>query len=124
MSEETKTSENYGKITVGIGSDPRDINIESFVQADFKDHRLISVSELENNEGFILCVENPESTGRHKQQTMWLSRESFIGLINTAHLFWMSKNEDMQKLLLESLDSKEVRYTASNNLEKFKEQLQ
>ena len=106
----------YGKVTVGVRTNPEEINIESYVSASFKDHRRISISELEEDKGFILSVENPESTGRNMNQKMWLSRTSFIGLMNTAIIFWSCKGEDLTDLLKESVHTNELLYDKSDNL--------
>lgn len=50
------------------------------------------------------------------QSSIWLSRESFIGLLSTAMLYFNVKGEDMQKLLEESIENNEIDYTFSNNL--------
>lgn len=106
----------YGKITVGIGTkDQRELEIVDYVQAHFKDNRIISVSQIEDG-SFVGTVENPPSTGRNTQSSIWLSRESFIRLLSTAMLYFNVKGEDMQKLLEESIENNEIDYTFSNNL--------
>jgi hypothetical protein len=106
----------YGKITVGFGtSEQRELRIVDFIQAHFKDNRIISVSQVEDGT-LIGAVENPPSTGRNTQSTIWLSKESFIGLLSTAILYFNVKGEDMQKLLEESIQGKEVDYSFSDNL--------
>ena len=106
----------YGKITVGYGGiGQKELQIVDFVQAHFKDNRIISVSQIED--GSLVCaVENPPSTGRNTQSTIWLSKESFIGLLSTAMLYFSVKGEDMQKLLEESVEGGKVDYTFSDNL--------
>ena len=77
MSNENK----YGVATVGLGtSQEREIPIEQCVKSLYKDNRLVSIVKLEDD-SFILSVENPGSSGRATQTSMWLSRESFISLI-------------------------------------------
>jgi len=61
-------------------------------------------------------VENPPSTGRNTQASIWLSKESFIGLLSTAMLYFNIKGEDIQKLLEESIQGNEVDYSFSDNL--------
>jgi hypothetical protein len=108
----------YGKITIGVGSnEQREIGIIDFVQATFKDNRLITILTLENNEGHLLSIENPTSTGRNPIQNMWLSKESFLGLISTAFIYWNGKNEDLEKLMQESVENNVVNYKLSENLQ-------
>lgn len=106
----------YGKITVGVGTNgQRELQVVDFVQAHFKDNRIISVSQIEDGT-FVGVVENPPSTGRNPQASIWLSKESFIGLLSTAMLYFNVKGEDMQKLLEESIQGNEVDYSFSDNL--------
>jgi len=91
-----------GKVTVGYGTpEQREIEIKAFLQANFIDNRLISVSETENDEGFILLVENPKSSGRQGENKMWLSRDSFIGLLTVINLYTLKYNIDPAKELEE-----------------------
>ncbi len=106
----------YGKITVGVGTnEQRELQIVDFVQAHFKDNRIISVSQIEDGT-LVGVVENPPSTGRNTQASIWLSKESFIGLLSTAMLYFNVKGEDIQKLLEESIQGNEVDYSFSDNL--------
>lgn len=106
-----------GKITVGFGTpEQREIEIANWVQASFKDNRLATVAEAENNEGFLLSVENPPSSGRYIQNKMWLSKESFVSLVTASMLYFQCKGEDFGALLQESLDSKDIHYRFSNGL--------
>lgn len=106
----------YGKITVGVGtSQQTDLEMVDFVQAKFKDNRIITVSEIEDG-SLIGVVENVRSSGRASEASIWLSKESFIGLISTAMLYFNIKGEDMQELLKQSLDEEDVKYTFSDNL--------
>jgi len=112
--------ESYGKVTVGVGSlEQKEINIIDFVQASFKDNRLITISTLENDEGYLLSIENPQSSGRNLTQNMWLSKESFMGLITTSFIFWNCKNVDLEKLLQMSVADNDVDYRISDNLQQF-----
>ena len=111
-----KTKNMYGKITVGYGtSEQRELEIIDFVQANFKDNRVVSISQIEDG-SLIGAVENPPSSGRCPQTSIWLSKESFIGLISTAMIYFNIKGEDMQKLLEESIKGNEVNYSFSDNL--------
>ena len=106
----------YGKFTAGYGtSEEKELQIVDFVQANYKDNRIISISHIEDGT-FVGAVENPPSTGRITQATIWLTKESFIGLLITAMLYFNAKGEDMQKLIEESITGKEVHYSFSDNL--------
>jgi hypothetical protein len=105
-----------GKITVGIGSAQREIEIIDFVQCKFKDNRLISVAGLEDGSMF-LSVENVPSSGRAAQSNIWLSKESFLGVLSTSILYFGCKGEDLEKLLLDSANNEDViDFVYSDNL--------
>jgi len=111
----------YGKITVGFGtSAERELDVVSYVSTKYKDNRLVSVSELEDG-SFVGVVENPASTGRNPQSIIWLSKESFIGLISTAIMYLNMKKEDVEKLLEEAVSKEAVEYSYSDNLSDFLE---
>lgn len=106
----------YGKIRVGVGTNQqKELEIIDFVQARFKNNRIISISQIEDG-SFVGAVENPPSSGRSTQSTIWLSKESFFGLLSTAMLYFNLKGEDMQKLLEESVEGGKVDYSFSDNL--------
>lgn len=112
MSEESK----YGFATVGhMTSEERKIEIKSFVQAQYKDNRMIMVSELED-ESYILVVENFKSSGRNLEQKIWLSRESFVGLLNTAIIHLIMKGESLDDMVKEATEGKDIFYRRSDNL--------
>lgn len=107
---------NYGKVTVGVGSlEQRQLEIIEFIQARYKDNRVVSVAKLED-ETFVLGVENPRSTGRSDQATIWLSRESAIGLIATTLIYFTSEGVDFEKLLSDSLEKNDIDISYSENL--------
>lgn len=111
----------YGHATIGYGTkDEKKVPILNFLQAEFKDHRLCTLSEIENGEEsqtFILMIENPESTGRDRSQQMLLSKESLLGLLSTSFLYFMSKGESLTNMLQEAVDNKEMfDYRISDNL--------
>jgi len=112
MEEEPK----YGKITVGVGtSERRELEITEFIQADFKDHRTISIGKLEDDT-YIFSVENPKSTGRADQQKMWLSKESAVGLITSAIVYFAANGIDFKEMLSESLATDEMQIQWSENM--------
>lgn len=105
-----------GKITVGYGSsEQRELEIEDFVQAEYKDHRLISISQIEDG-SIVAAVENPASSGRNTQATIWLSKESFIGLLATGVLYFSAKGEDLEQLMNEAFEKEDITYAYSDNL--------
>ena len=108
--------ESKGKITVGVGTEEvHQLNIEEYVQTRFKDNRLFSVAKIEDG-SFAVSVENPPSTGR-SNQTMWLSKESLVGLVSTILLYFEVKGEDSMGLLQQSVDSNNIEYFFSDNIQ-------
>lgn len=106
----------YGKITVGYGTcEQKELQVTDFVQAQFKDHRLISIAKIEDG-SFSCVVENPKSSGRNIQTSIWLSKESLIGLISTAMMYFINSGEDMRTLLEKTTDDNKIRYWFSDNL--------
>ncbi len=96
MSEE---KESLGKITVGYGTSlQKELEVEAFIQIKFPDNRLICVSRIEDD---TICttVENPISSGRQPQQSIWLSKESFVGMITAANLYLLKNGENVEDLL-------------------------
>lgn len=105
-----------GKVTVGFGTaEQKEMEIIDFVQAEFRDHRLISISEIEDG-SLVTVVENPKSTGRNTQATIWLSKESFIGMLSTAFIYFSAKGEDLGKLMQTAVENNQIDYTFSDNL--------
>mgnify|MGYP007100109641 CR=1 FL=1 len=105
-----------GKITVGYGTaEQRELEIIDFVQAEYKDHRLISVSQIEDG-SLVAVVENPKSTGRNTQATIWLSKESFVGMLATAFLYFSAKGEDLGQLMKDVVERDNIDYSYSDNL--------
>lgn len=79
---------NIGTITIGFGSEnPRTIQLTDMVRSAFKDNRLITMTKDEEG-GFLLSVENPESSGRWPKSQMYLSEGSMIGLFLTMTAFF------------------------------------
>jgi hypothetical protein len=108
-----------GKITIGVGSAQREIEIIDFVQCNFKDNRTISVASLEDGSMFI-SVENILSSGRAAQSNLWLSKESFLGVLSTAFLYFGCKGEDLEKLFLDSTKNEDIiDFVYSDNLKGF-----
>ena len=106
----------YGTVTVGFGTNQqKELQIIDFVQTTFKDNRLISVSQLEDN-SYVCTVENPISTGRNPQSTMLLSKESMIGLVSTILFYFNLKDENIEDLLAKSTTDDRVKYVSSDNL--------
>ena len=106
----------YGKITVGYGTiEQKELEIVDFVQAHFKDNRVISISQIEDG-SLVGVVENPPSTGRNTQSTILLSKESLIGLISTAMIYFDIKGEDLDSLLQQSVSDNKIDYNCSDNL--------
>ena len=111
------TVRDFGCATVGFGTPfERKIKVIDCVQSRFKDNRVITVATLENNEGYILSVENLPSSGRATTQQMWLSEESLTGLMGAVHIFWKQKKMDVLELMKNCVIENEVHYSFSDNL--------
>ena len=111
-----KAKKNNGKITLGYGtSEQKELSIINFLQARFKDNRLISISEIEDGT-FVGSVQNPPSTGRNPQSVIWLSKDSLIGLVSTAILYFNIKGEDLHSLIQEATLNEDINYNFSDNL--------
>lgn len=112
--------ENYGTVTVGYGKpDEKEVPIIEFIKSTYKDDRVVSIAKLEDDT-YVLSVENVISSGRNPQNTMRLSKESFVGLLSTALLYLNVKGEDMIELTKQSIDGDALRYHLSSNLKPFK----
>lgn len=107
-------------ITVGVGSpQQREIEIVDFVQSHYKDNRTVTVAMLED-ETYLLSVENIPSTGRSPQSSMWLSKDSFLGLLATSFMYFGCKGEDVGKMLNEAAAEDKISYSYSENIGPFK----
>lgn len=105
-----------GKIIVGCGTaEQRELEIVDFLQAEFKGHRLISISQIEDG-SLVVAVENPASSGRNTQATIWLTKESFVGMVAAAFLYFSAKGEDFGELIKAAVQRKDINYTYSDNL--------
>lgn len=105
----------YGKAVVAYGSsEQRELEIIDFVKARFKDNRVITIGHVEG--GYICGVENPPSTGRSAQSTIWLTKESLLGLFSVCTLYFTITGEDMDKIIKESMDGDTIEYSLSDNL--------
>jgi len=106
-----------GKITVGSGSEQREIEISDFVQSTFKNNRIVSVCGLEDG-SMVLGVENPPSSGRATQVAIWLSKESVLGLISTCFIYFSQKGEDVEELFTNSIQNDDlIDFVYSDNLQ-------
>ena len=114
MKEEKETP--YGHITIGVGKpEQKDVAITEYLRSTFIDNRFVSVIKLEND-AFVISVENLVSSGREPVNQMYLSKESFVALISTAMLYFTCKNEDLNDLLKQVIQGKEINYTCSDNI--------
>jgi len=116
MSEKEET---YGEVKCLENGVETKMNIASYVQAQFTDNRIMTVSKLED-ETYILSVENPESTGRATSVNMRLSESSLMGLLTTIHMHISCSGKDSKTMLQEATKGKEINYSFSGNLKKFK----
>lgn len=109
----------YGTVTIGCETTiPKELEIENFIQATFKDNRVICVSELEDGT-YLVAVENPTSSGRSILSTIRLSKESLTGLLATILFYFNSKRVDIMTEISEAITRDHVDYQFSNNLQPF-----
>ncbi|WP_216726121.1 hypothetical protein [Hymenobacter siberiensis] len=102
----------YGEIVKPNGEK---LQIIDYLQADYVDNRVISVSTIENG-SVLLAVENPASTGRNTRNQMWLSAESAFGLLNAMHMYYLAKGVNMEDAVRACAKSDQVTYRKTPNL--------
>ncbi|MDD3037926.1 hypothetical protein [Bacteroides sp.] len=105
----------YGTVTLGFGTDEqREVEIVDYIRSEFKDHRLITVAKTEED-AYLLCVENPESSGRNTCSKMYLSLGSLVALLASTHLFFQNQGLDMAELLKEYVEGDVINYEYPND---------
>lgn len=109
----------YGKITVGARSpEQTEIDVIEFLQAEYKENRLITISVLNDDvKSIVATVENPTSTGRSPQSNIWLSPESMFGLMSTYFLFLTMQGVDVDAMLKKSISKDFVDLSFSDGLD-------
>lgn len=60
----TNKKESVGSIKVGDPTAPREIGIKDYVTAEFAHGTKITIGEMQNNEGYLIAVNNPPNSGR------------------------------------------------------------
>ena len=111
----------YGQLTVGFGTRlERKLDIVDFVQANYKDNRLVHVSMTEED-AIVVTVENPPSTGRAPQSSIYLSKESLLAALSTVFIYFSCKGEDLPSLLKEITTNEMIDYGYSDNLSPIKQ---
>jgi hypothetical protein len=110
------TKGEYGTISSGLGKDKKEFAIVDYLRSTFADHRLISVYGVEGD-SLVLRVENYQSSGRNPDQQLWLSRESVVGLLGTAMLYFSARGDDLGQLLQQSLKHDQIQYERSDNMD-------
>ncbi len=109
----------YGKVTVGYGSmQQKEIDVIEFLQAEYKDRRLVSISVLNDDlKSIVATVENPLSTGRNPQSSIWLSPESMFALLSTYFLFLTMRGIDVESMVKQSISKDAVDFSYSDGLD-------
>lgn len=83
---------NTGTITIGYGSEhERKVKITNMVRCEFSDHRLVTVAKTEED-CYLLSIENPKSSGREPQTSMYLTEGSAVALLST-YMLYLEHNE-------------------------------
>lgn len=107
---------NKGKAIIGYGtSQEHQLEIVDFVQANFADNRLVSVTELEDGT-FTMTIENPPSSGRAIHQSIRLGKESFAAILFTAHLYLAGKGMRIEQILESVVVKEEIQYSYSSGI--------
>lgn len=106
----------YGNITVGYGKvDQHELKIIDYVRSLYINERFASCVKLEDG-SYCISIENITSTGRNPQNAMWLSEESFVGLLANCLLYLQIKNLDVTELLKKAVKNGSIEYSVSDNL--------
>lgn len=114
------TQEKIGKITVGAGTDnKRSIEVINRLTCLLADNRKISVSKLEEGEGYLLTVGNPKDSGRGTAY-MLLTETSFKGLAVSIMLYFLSEGIEINNEIGNIVGSDEFNYLAQNLKDPFK----
>lgn len=99
----------YGGVVItGENGEKKTLKVVDFLRMEFADHRLISVSRLEDGESYLLTIENPASTGRATQTNLLLTMESYISLLTTALIFFEATGVNVEELLRKAINNKGV----------------
>ena len=115
----TKKVEKDSFITVGVGTDKeRKLKIINGLVAKFTDDRLIQVEEVEGG-SYTITVSNPLDSIR-SNQSMWLSKDSFLAVIYTALLYCECGELNIEKRIQECTDDNTVLYNTFGDLKPLK----
>jgi hypothetical protein len=107
---------NYGFISVGTDPNNRqEIKIESVMQFEFADTRLITVGKLIEDNGYFVTVENREDTGRETAK-LWVSEVSFKALVAALELFTIGAEMSPGECFEQLVDADKFDYRISDNL--------
>lgn len=113
---------NLGIVTIGYGSEhERKVKITNMVRCEFSDHRLVTVAKTE--EGcYLLSVENPVSSGRETQTSMYLTEGSAVALLSTYMLYLEHNEIDADELFKKyMLSDKEIKYEFSPKINDYEQ---
>lgn len=105
---------NLGIVTIGYESEyERKVKITNMVRCEFSDHRLVTVAKTE--EGcYLLSVENPVSSGRETQTSMYLTEGSAVALLSTYMLYLEHNEIDANELFKKYIiNGEEIQYEFS-----------
>lgn len=114
-----KDVKSYGKVTVGYGTkDQKELDVVEFLQAEYHDMRLVTISVLNDDvKSMVATVENPLSTGRNPQSSIWLSQESMFALVSTYFLFLTMRGVDVKSMIEKSISKDVLDFSYSDGLD-------
>lgn len=107
MNKKKEPPKSIGTVTLGTATDePREVEIEDMLRIEYQDHRLVSIARTEED-AYLFCIENPASTGRATQQTMYLTEGSAIALFSTYMAYLEHHGFDAGELLKKYIQEKD-----------------
>lgn len=106
-------NKSYGKILV----EGKELDIINFIQATFKDNRLVTVSETEIGT-FAISIKNKIESGRYPEVINHLTKDSFVAMLGACAAYFMQKNENLNDLIREMTNDESFSFNVSDNLYK------
>lgn len=105
----------YGKINIGSGTPlEKEIEISNYIQSEYDDGKLITVSET-NDEYFFISIENKKDTGQ-VPIGIYLNKQDFTRLIIASNIYWGCKEEDIEGYMQKIIEEGNIKFSCSDNL--------
>ncbi|MFT5450577.1 MAG: hypothetical protein ACI9N9_000054 [Enterobacterales bacterium] len=107
--------EDYGHITIGVGTTNEKVEIDNWMSAFYKDGRKVTIIRVEGNR-LAITIENHKSSNRSAKQEMLLTEESFIAIYASMSLHMLAEGSNLEEIFDKSTNRGEVDYACSPNL--------